>query len=105
MKTKTKETPYQKRIVLLILINFALGVMTLAYVDVIQLVIEEGLYHKIISLGFFNLPIGMISIALFSVMIAIEAYLIMRINIKVYSVGLESIPVKGENKNAKITTN
>lgn len=104
-KTEQKElTPkekFQYRITLLGTMNFALGVVIVAFTQMIHDIVFGGLFHKIINIFGSNIPVGALSMSFVSILVTIITYMILLFDFNVYTKGIEWIKIKGEKIEVK----
>lgn len=84
------------KLTILSLYNFFSGILLVAYIQSINDFIVNGLWHKVINVGF-NLPIGMLSMSILSILIAYIFSLTVTLNYGVYKKGINFIKIKGES--------
>lgn len=93
-----KQTQFQKGIFFIYIVNFLFGCLIISVVNLMEKIIFEGLYHKIIVLGLINIPIGIIiSIFIVSLTTMFSIFLV-KLDYLIYIHGLDYI---FENKNGE----
>lgn len=96
--TEIKTKAYQTRLFFVMILNLYLGVILVASVNAYQQFIFEGLYHKILIISSVSIPIGVITIIIFSSLFAFLFYLLIMIDYNVYKKGLEFIKLKHDKE-------
>ncbi len=77
-------------------VNIYLGAIFAMSIQCFQDYITNGLWHKIVIFMGTNIPIGVITMVVFSVGFALIVYLLIYIDYRIYKKGLECIKVDKE---------